>query len=119
MYATLPIILASVLLSTIAQLLLKRGAASGKLLHLTGFSFFRHIALQPSVWLGLVSFGASLVLWMIVLSRLPVSRAYPFVSLGIVMTTFAGAAFYHEPVTLLHLVSIILIVAGVSILALV
>lgn len=118
MYATLPFILASVLLSTIAQLLLKHGAASGKLLRLSGLSFFRHIAFQPAVWLGLLSFGASLALWMIVLSRLPVSRAYPFVSLGIVMTTVAGAAFYHEPVTLLHSISIVLIVAGVSILAL-
>ena len=61
-----------VLLSSAAQIAMKRGmgAPSGADVGAT----YLHALTSPMVWLGLVLYGASAVLWLWVLSRLDVSR---------------------------------------------
>jgi len=70
------------------------------------------------VWLGLVLYGASAVLWLWVLSRLDVSLAYPLVSLGFVVTMALGIAWLGEPFSWVRVGGCTLIVLGVSLLAL-
>jgi multidrug transporter EmrE-like cation transporter len=112
---SLPLFL-SVFFSAAAQLLLKQAAVSAESDQIAGPSFFVRALSLPSLWLGLISFGLSLALWLIVLSRMPVSKAYPFVSLGIVLTVVGGVVLFNEPITPVHLFSIGLIVGGVSLL---
>lgn len=71
------------------------------------------IAGSPFVLGGLVTFAVSVLVWLLVLSRVSLSSAYPFVALGIVITVLAGRFILGEPVSLLKLVGTTFIVGGV------
>ncbi|WP_291010852.1 SMR family transporter [Hydrogenophaga sp.] len=105
-----------VLLSSAAQIAMKRGmsAPPGGDLGTT----YGHALSSPLVWLGLLLYGASAVLWLWVLSRLDVSVAYPLVSLGFVVTLGVGVVWLGEPFSWLRVAACTLIVIGVSLLAL-
>ncbi len=105
-----------VLLSSAAQIAMKRGMGSpggGDLA-----STYGHALTSPLVWLGLALYGTSAVLWLWVLSRLHVSLAYPLVSLGFVVTLVVGVVWLDEPFSWLRVFACGLIVAGVALLAL-
>ena len=78
---------------------------------------YLHALTSPMVWLGVVLYGASAVLWLWVLSRLDVSLAYPLVSLGFVVTMALGVLWLGEPFSWLRVAGCTLIVVGVSLLA--
>ncbi len=40
---------------------------------------------MPSLWLAIGAYGLSLIVWIVGLSRVPVSQAYPLLSLGYVL----------------------------------
>lgn len=104
-----------VLLSSAAQVAMKRGMSAhdgGDL----GSTYGQALS-SPMVWLGLVLYGVSAVLWLWVLSRLDVSVAYPLVSLGFVVTMAAGVLWLGEPFSWLRVGGCTLIVIGVSLLA--
>jgi drug/metabolite transporter (DMT)-like permease len=104
-----------VLMSSAAQLVMKRGlgAGGGDLA-----STYTQAFTSPLVWLGLCLYGAGAVLWLWVLSRLDVSLAYPLVSLGFVVTMLLGIVWLGEPFSWLRVAGCTLIVLGVSLLAL-
>ena len=105
-----------VLLSSAAQLAMKRGMGAPVGADVT--STYAQALTSPLVWLGLVLYGASAVLWLWVLSRLDVSLAYPLVSLGFVVTMGLGIVWLGEPFSWLRVAGCTLIVIGVSLLAL-
>ncbi|WP_372657655.1 SMR family transporter [Hydrogenophaga sp.] len=107
--------LVCVLLSSLAQIAMKRGMSppAGADVGAT----YLHALGSPMVWLGLVLYGVSAVLWLWVLSRLHVSVAYPLVSLGFVFTLAAGVLWLGEPFSWLRVAGCTLIVLGVSLLA--
>jgi multidrug transporter EmrE-like cation transporter len=111
----------SVMLSSTAQLLLKAGvsAPATRLAMSEGrmMDFLWAVLLSPMVWIGLVTFAASVLMWLGVLSQVPVSLAYPFVALGMIFTTFAGYFLYHEPLNLSKVAGTGIIVFGVIVLA--
>ena len=72
------------------------------------------IATSPSILLGLACFGLSAVVWLFVLSKIPLSTAYPFVAMGIAITVAAGRLLFGEPVTGAKLFGVILIIVGVT-----
>lgn len=83
-------ILLSVALAAIAQLALKQGMnqvnaelAPGSF-SLNGASL-RALVSEPFVWGGLMLFGLSALVWLVVLSRASLSFAYPFAALTYVM----------------------------------
>lgn len=103
-----------VLLSSAAQLAMKRGLGPGGA-DVAGT--YLHAFTSPLVWLGLFLYGASAVLWLWVLSRLDVSLAYPLVSLGFVVTMLLGVLWLGEPFSWVRVAGCTLIVIGVSVLA--
>ena len=105
-----------VLLSSAAQIAMKRGMAAP--VNADVGATYVHALTSPLVWLGLVLYGASAVLWLWVLSRLDVSVAYPLVSLGFVLTLALGVLWLGEPLSWLRVAGCTLIVVGVSLLAL-
>lgn len=105
-----------VLLSSAAQIAMKRGMSAPASSDL-GSTYGQALG-SPMVWLGLVLYGVSAVLWLWVLSRLDVSVAYPLVSLGFVVTMAAGVLWLGEPFSWLRVGGCALIVVGVSLLAL-
>ena len=71
------------------------------------------IITSPLVLAGLICFGLSALFWLFVLSKIPLSTAYPFVAFGIVITAASGRILLGEPITALKALGIGLIVSGV------
>ncbi len=113
---TLSLAVFCVLLSSAAQIALKRGMAPPPGTDLGGT--YAHALNSPMVWVGLGLYGLSTLLWLWVLSRLDVSLAYPLVSLGFVVTMAAGVLWLGEPFSWLRVGACTLIVIGVTLLAL-
>jgi drug/metabolite transporter (DMT)-like permease len=116
------LILTSVMLTSIAQLMLKVGASNEKFQDALASSVASQIvwafATSPYIFAGLSCFGLSLVLWIFVLSKIDVSYCYPFISLGIVATVAAGYFFLGESLTALRVIGVSTIVFGVLLVAL-
>lgn len=74
----------------------------------------QHIGL----WLGLalLTLGGGMALWLVVLQRLPVSIAYPMLSLNFVWVTLAAKFIWKEPVSRRHWLGVSLIIIGIIVL---
>jgi multidrug transporter EmrE-like cation transporter len=113
------LILFSVLLSSGSQILLKFGMTSPQMREALAIEseplrIILTIATSPSIVMGLACFGFSAIVWLFVLSKMPVSTAYPFVSLGIVITVVAGRLIFGELISPVKIAGVCLIVIGVS-----
>ena len=69
-------------------------------------------------WLGLalLALGGGMLLWLSVLQSIPVSVAYPMLSLKFVWVTLAAWGIWREPVARRHWVGVGLIVVGIVVL---
>jgi multidrug transporter EmrE-like cation transporter len=114
------LLLGGVALNAAAQLFLKAATrASGVLVADTGSVSWiaaAHLLEQPPLWAGLACYGISVFLWVGALSRVPVSVAYPLLSIGYVVNAFAAAALFGEVLSVTKLAGIGLIIAGVLLL---
>jgi multidrug transporter EmrE-like cation transporter len=117
---TWTLLLGGVALNAAAQLFLKAATrASGVLVADTGgvsWIAAAHLLKQPPLWAGLACYGISVFLWVGALSRVPVSVAYPLLSIGYVVNAFAAATLFGEALSATKLAGIGLIVAGVVLL---
>ena len=96
------LILSGVMLNAVAQLLLKAGARGigGMEFSLTNVKPIAYaIALNPYIFGGLCCYAISVVIWILALSRVEVSMAYPMLSLGYVVNAFFGWWLFGEAVT--------------------
>ena len=112
------LVLLSVALSSGAQILLKYGMTrpAVKIAMADGASPWISLqvaASSPAVLMGMVCFGLSAVVWLFVLAKIPLSTAYPFIALGIAITVIGGRFLFAEPISILKLIGIALVVAGV------
>jgi drug/metabolite transporter (DMT)-like permease len=108
-------ILVTVTLSAFAQLALKLGTQSPAVKGAGGegaTGFLVALVTSPGVWIGLAIYGASVLLWLWVLSKTDLSVAYPFVGLSFLVTMMLGAFVLHEPVTPLRVAGTLLIAFG-------
>ena len=103
------LILTGVLLNAGAQLLLKAGTNAMPL----GIG----LALEPHILGGLACYVVSVVVWIVALSRVPVSIAYPMLSIGYVVNAIAAYYLFGEAVSATRLVGIGVIILGVFIVA--
>ncbi|MCP4574897.1 MAG: EamA family transporter [Deltaproteobacteria bacterium] len=112
----LPLILLGVLLNATAQLCLKQGMRqvghfAFSLSNLAPIGF--KVALNPFVFAGLVCYVVSVVVWLLALSRVEVSYAYPLLSVGYIVTAFAGQLFFGEALGPMRWAGILVICLGV------
>ena len=109
-----------VLFNAGAQLLLKAGTNVLGVITLTADNWpaqFGRMALEPHIVGGLACYVVSVVVWIIGLSRVPVSIAYPLLSLGYVINALAAHYLFGESVTLSRWLGIGFIVVGVWLVA--
>jgi drug/metabolite transporter (DMT)-like permease len=66
----------------------------------------------PYFWAALAVYVALTVVWVYLLTLVPLSRAYAFVALAFVLVPFAAAALFGEPLTFRYLLGLLAIVAG-------
>jgi drug/metabolite transporter (DMT)-like permease len=82
------ILCCGVLLNALAQLGLKAATrVTGPLVTSDASVWSRSLPLLtvPSLWFALCCYGLSVIVWTVGLSRVPVSQAYPLLSLGYVI----------------------------------
>ncbi len=111
----------SLLLSIVGQLLLKKGmnaVGTVSLLNRRVVSTVFRMLTNPYIIVGGIVFVASLALWLIVLSKLDVSYAYPIVSINYVAIALASKLFFRETVSKLRWLSIFVICLGVVLVSL-
>ncbi len=114
------LILTGVLLNAVAQLLLKAGVT-----RVGEFQFSLDNAVPIGIKLatqlpiigGLACYGISVVVWIMALSRVPVSVAYPMLSIGYIVNAFAAYWLFGESLNAQKLIGIGVIVVGVYLVA--
>ncbi len=110
------LLMTGVMLNAGAQLLLKAGTNSVGV-----FEFSRDnivpigwkIATEPHIVSGLACYVISVVVWIMALSRVEVSVAYPLLSVGYVVNAIAAWYLFGEALTPVRLAGIGVIIVGV------
>ncbi len=119
-YTALALLMTGVLLNAGAQLLLKAGTNATGVITLTRDNWLETIvkmATQVPFALGALCYVLSLFVWILGLSRVPVSVAYPLLSVGYVVNAIAAHYLFGEAVTLTRWLGIGFIVIGVWLVA--
>lgn len=117
--ASIGLLLFAVLLAATGQLLLKHGMqVATDRAHHTGGSLVVAAATSPMVLGGLAVFAVSAMAWLAVLSRVPLSIAYPFNALGYLLILGASVVLLHEKASPLTWVGSLLVVSGLLIVVL-
>ena len=108
-------------LNAAAQLLLKGATQiAGPLVSDAGrIEWLNAMALLQTrpLWGGLACYGVSLLMWLGALSRLPVSVAYPMLSVGYIVNAAAAAFLFGEALTMQKMIGIGLVSIGVIVLS--
>jgi multidrug transporter EmrE-like cation transporter len=118
--ASFSFLMLGVFLNATAQLLLKAGTnAVGQFEFSAGniIPVGMKLALEPHILGGLACYVVSVVVWVLGLSRVEVSIAYPMLSLGYVLNATAAWYLFGEAVSLTRLAGIGVIIVGVYIVA--
>lgn len=117
---TFGFILTGIFLNALAQLLLKAGTNAVGAIHLTASNWFEiglKVASQMPIIGGLGCYVLSVVVWIIGLSRVDVTIAYPMLSIGYIVNAIGAWYFLGEAVSMQRMVAIGVIVIGVVLLA--
>lgn len=118
--STFAMILAGVLLNAGAQLLLKAGTRSTGVIGGSSAAWLQtvlSVVLQPYILAGLACYVLSVGIWIMALSRVDVSVAYPMLSIGYVVNAFAAYWLFGEALTPMRLFGITVILIGVVIIS--
>ena len=109
-----------VLLNAGAQLLLKAGTNALGVISLTRENWWEvlwKMGTQGHFVAGVACYMVSLLVWILGLSRVPVSVAYPMLSLGYVINAVAAFYLFGETVTVARWLGIGFIIVGVWLVA--
>jgi multidrug transporter EmrE-like cation transporter len=118
--ADLALILTGVMLNAAAQLLLKAGsrAISGMTFSMVNAgALLERVAWNPPILAGLVCYLISVGVWILALSRVEVSVAYPMLSVGYVVNALAAWWLFSESLGPTRLAGIGVIIVGVWLVA--
>ncbi|MEO6919296.1 MAG: EamA family transporter [Collimonas sp.] len=116
---TFAFIITGVCLNALAQLLLKAGTNAVGVISLTPQNWFAigiKLASQLPILGGLTCYVISVVVWIIGLSRVDVTIAYPMLSLGYIISAVGAWYFLGEAISAQRLVAIGVIIVGVVLL---
>jgi multidrug transporter EmrE-like cation transporter len=114
------LLLAGVLLNAAAQLLLKAGTNAVGPFEFSAANAVPvsvKLALEPHILGGIACYVVSVVVWILALSRVEVSVAYPMLSIGYLVNAVAAYYLFGEAVSATRLVGIGVIILGVFIVA--
>lgn len=106
----------SIFLAVTGQLLLKKGMLKVGVFSFQMsdiFPYFLNVLSNLYVLFGLVSYVVSAFVWLVVLSLVPLSFAYPIVSTGYILVALFSWLFLGESIPLIRWVGIFVIYLGV------
>ena len=117
---TFALLMTGVLLNAAAQLLLKAGTNAVGQFEFSAQNILpvgMKLALEPHIAGGLACYVFSVAVWIVGLSRVPVSIAYPMLSVGYIVNAVAAWYLFGESLTAQKLIGIAFIVCGVFLVA--
>jgi multidrug transporter EmrE-like cation transporter len=120
------LIIFSVVLGVLGQLSLKHGVMAVSDLGSSGIAhslsvrsiltFLQGAAANKFVILGFLCYVVSAASWLVILSRVDLSLAYPLISIGYILVVILSKYLFGEPVTSLRIAGTLLVCAGVFLL---
>jgi drug/metabolite transporter (DMT)-like permease len=114
------VLFCGVLLNAFAQLWLKAATLiSGPLVASDAGVMDKALKLLavPSLWYALTAYGLSVIVWIVGLSRVPVSQAYPMLSLGYVLNIGLAWWLFGEVPNAQRVAGVAVIIVGVVLVA--
>jgi multidrug transporter EmrE-like cation transporter len=111
----------AILLSTTGELFLKRGMNEVGTLDFTSGAAVQTVvkmALNRDIWIGFIGFGGGSLFWLSVISRVPLSLAYPMLGLNYIIIAAESWFFLGEALNLWHFAGAIVVGIGVAIVGL-
>jgi drug/metabolite transporter (DMT)-like permease len=110
------LIFVSVLLGAVGQIFLKNGMSHvGGSFEMTAFMDPAQVLKLISnkfIILGFLNYGVASLFWLAILSKIDVSKAYPFLSFGYVITALLASYYLKESIPTYRWVGISLMIAG-------
>lgn len=111
-------LLPAMLLSTTGELFLKRGMNQVGVLDFTAtdtlIPTLIKIITNPNIWIGFLGFGLGSVFWLSVISRVPLSLAYPMLGLMYVIIVIESWIFLGEGLHPLRVLGALVVGLGVA-----
>ena len=110
------LILTGVLLNAAAQIFLKAGTNTLGVISFSASDWFGQalrVGTNPHIIGGMFCYAFSLVVWIMALSRVPVSIAYPMLSIGYVVSAIAAYLLFGETLGVSRWLGIGFIIVGV------
>jgi multidrug transporter EmrE-like cation transporter len=114
------LVLTGVILNAAAQLLLKAGTNAVGRFEFSAANALPvglKLAFEPHILGGIACYVVSVVIWIMALSRVEVSIAYPMLSIGYILNALAAWYLFSEAVTPMRMVGIGIIIVGVYVVA--
>ena len=113
----LGILIFAICLGAMGQIFLKAGVSQLGA-HPAPLLVLRSIVTNLRVFGGFACYGLSSLFYLVAISRLDLSYAYPMIALSYVMVTFLSWKYLNEAVPALRIVGLAIIMAGVVVMAL-
>ena len=116
----IPLILFTVLTNFGSQVLLKKGMTSIEQFSISADGLLKAapmIIFNPYVIFGMLMMVISMGTHLVLLSRVDISFAYPFLGLSFVLITLYGHYVLAEPINAFKICGVLLIVSGVALVA--
>lgn len=114
------LIVMTVLLNTAGQFVMKMGMNNVGRIGMAGsgvLAGFLKAFTSPLVFSGLMLYGLSAALWIVIVSRVNLSWAYPLVSMSYVIVAFLSPVLLHEKFSLMRVIGTCIICLGVAVVA--
>lgn len=119
-WSAFALVMTGVLLNAVAQLALKASVNTTGVINLEPHALWTSaasLAANGWLWLGLACYGVSVVVWLLALSRVDVTIAYPMLSVGYVVNALVAWRLLGESLGAGRLTGIGIIIVGVFVLA--
>ena len=113
----LSLLFVAILLTVTGELMLKHGMNQHGVLEVelgTVLTTFFRVFSNPFIFFGFVFIFSGSLFWLAVISRVPLSFAYPMLSSSYVLVVFASWLFLGERLTVERIAGVFIIIVGVS-----
>jgi drug/metabolite transporter (DMT)-like permease len=117
--STFSFIFSGICLNAAAQLFLKAGTNAVGAIHLSAENWITtgiKLTTQLPILAGLTCYVVSVIVWIIGLSRVDVTIAYPLLSLGYILNALGAWYFLGEVMSFQRILAISIIIIGVALL---
>ncbi|MCU7939158.1 MAG: EamA family transporter [gamma proteobacterium symbiont of Bathyaustriella thionipta] len=109
------LVFTSCVFTTLGQFLQKLGAEKINTLEYKA-SFF-HKLFIPEIILGIIALGLGALSWLLVLSYMEVSKAYPLLSINFILMLFLARFYFNETIHRQHWFGVLFIMLGISLIS--